>query len=199
MSNDFTKRKNIRNNIRKLRNGLSFNEQKIASLNLYKRILNYNIINNVKYVAIFFSFDGEINTFPLITQMLNKNINVYLPVIDPYHLRNLLFIKYNHTTQLVLNKFNIFEPKIIYRDIIDINQLDIIFVPLVAFNNLGYRLGMGGGFYDKILQNCKDTIVPIGLAYDFQFISFFPVYSWDILLPIIFTPTKIWNNDYLIK
>ncbi|HXK00385.1 MAG TPA: 5-formyltetrahydrofolate cyclo-ligase [Buchnera sp. (in: enterobacteria)] len=190
-------RNNIRLCMRRLRNTLTHYEQKKAALEISEKIFKYDFINKVNNVGLFLSFDGEIDTQPLILKLWNKNINIYMPVLDLLDTKNLLFMQYTATTQLKLNKLNIFEPINIIENSISIDQLDVIFIPLVAFNKKGYRLGMGGGFYDRILKNWKENhFLPIGLAHNFQFISFFPIFSWDIPLPFIVTPKKIWNSHF---
>ena len=72
-------------------------------------------------------------------------------------------------------------------------QLDIIFTPLVAFDDSGNRLGMGGGFYDRTLAGLANKInntAIIGLAYDQQQVDQLPLEAWDIPLPRIITETK---------
>lgn len=197
MLQNILKRKYIRLCMRRLRNKLTHCEQKKAALEISKQILKYKIINTANNIGIFLSFDGEIDTKPLILRLWDKNINVYVPVLDLLNNKNLLFVQYNDTTPLQLNRLNIFEPINIIKNIISIDELDVIFVPLVAFDQKGYRLGMGGGFYDRILKNWKkNNFFPIGLAHNFQFISFFPIFSWDIPLPFIFTPERIWTSFF---
>lgn len=187
-------RQNIRLYIRNIRNKLIYYEKEKASLEIALHIFQYEMMNKVKNVALFLSFDGEIGTESLIKKLWEKNINVYLPVLDKFNVRNLLFVKYNENTSLKLNKLNFFEPINIIDNTILLNKLDVVFVPLVAFNKKGYRLGMGGGFYDFILKDWqKNNFLPIGLAYNFQFVSYFPVFSWDIPLPVIITPTMVWK------
>jgi 5-formyltetrahydrofolate cyclo-ligase len=183
--------------MRRLRNTLTHYEQKKASLEISEKIFNYGIMNKVNHVGLFLSFDGEIDTTPLIFKLWDKKINVYMPVLDLLNTKNLLFMKYHSATKLKLNRLNIFEPINIVKDTISIDKLDVIFVPLVAFNGKGYRLGMGGGFYDRILKNWrKNCFLPIGLAHNCQFMSFFPIFSWDVPLPLICTPKKIWKNCF---
>ncbi len=75
------------------------------------------------------------------------------------------------------------------------SQLDIIFTPLVAFDATGQRLGMGGGFYDRTLQDWEIAYAqqrgpyPIGLAHDCQRVDVLPVQDWDVPLPEIITPS----------
>lgn len=187
-------RQNIRLYIRNIRNKLIYYEKEKASIEIAQHIFQYKMMNKVKDVALFLSFDGEISTESLIIKLWEKNINVYLPALDKYNVKNLLFVKYNENTSLQLNKLNFFEPINIIDSTILPNKLDLIFVPLVAFNKKGYRLGMGGGFYDFVLKDWKkNNFLPIGLAYNFQFVSYFPVFSWDISLPVIITPTILWK------
>ena len=64
-----------------------------------------------------------------------------------------------------------------------LNELDIIFTPLVAFDRQGNRLGMGGGFYDRTLQQWQQkSFIPVGLAHQCQQVEKLPVETWDIPL-----------------
>ncbi len=64
-------------------------------------------------------------------------------------------------------------------------------MPLVALDKKGNRLGMGGGFYDKSLANCKNKPVKIGWAYDFQLVEKLNVNAWDIGLDIAVLPSGL--------
>lgn len=66
--------------------------------------------------------------------------------------------------------------------------------PLVAFDEYGQRLGMGGGFYDRTLQNWQHyKMQPVGYAHDCQLVEKLPVEEWDIPLPAVVTPSKVWE------
>ena len=57
---------------------------------------------------------------------------------------------------MLKNKFGIWEPKLNVQNVLPLDELDILFTPLVAFDKQGNRLGMGGGFYDRTLQNWQN-------------------------------------------
>lgn len=59
------------------------------------------------------------------------------------------------------NKFGILEPKLNVRNVLPVSHLDLIFTPLVAFDKDGNRLGMGGGFYDRTLQNWQKNLLSL--------------------------------------
>ncbi|CRK85766.1 Uncharacterized protein YgfA [Candidatus Providencia siddallii] len=186
-------KKIIRKFFRSLRRQLSVNEKKYSAQMIVNRILsNKNIINSIN-IGLFLSFDGEINTVPLINALWKLNKNIFLPCIHPFIPQNLIFLYYDSKTILIKNNYCINEPKFNIYKIFSIENLDVIIVPLVAFDNQRNRLGMGGGFYDKILENWEQKkFYPIGIAYDCQKIEDLCIDNWDVQLPEIITPQKIW-------
>ncbi|OCG15944.1 5-formyltetrahydrofolate cyclo-ligase [Gilliamella sp. App6-5] len=177
---------NIRQIIRQKRRQLSPDEREIAQQAIYQKIVCHQGINAAKNIAIFLSFDGEVETQPIINYLWQKNKSVYLPIIHPFSSKHLLFLKYTSQTQLIKNKFGILEPELNILNVLPSHQLDIIFTPLVAFDQRGYRMGMGGGFYDRLLANYQtQQILPIGLAFACQKVRHIDNQPWDIQLPEI--------------
>ncbi|MCO6547461.1 MAG: 5-formyltetrahydrofolate cyclo-ligase [Gilliamella sp.] len=177
---------NIRQIIRQKRRQLSLDEREMAQHAIYQKIACHQAINAAKNIAIFLSFDGEVETQPIINYLWQQNKSVYLPVIHPFATKNLLFLKYTSQTQLIKNNFGILEPKLNVLKVLPYHQLDIVFTPLVAFDQRGYRMGMGGGFYDRLLANYQtQQILPIGLAFACQKVQHIENKPWDIRLPEI--------------
>lgn len=193
----FQQRDEIRKAIRQKRRLLTLDEQQQAAKQLCEQVLSHPKIKQAQTIALFLSFDGEIDTSPLISQLWALNKQICLPVLHPFHRHHLLFLRYDPTTQLVKNRFNIFEPPLNVNNIIPISDIDIIFTPLVAFDEFGQRLGMGGGFYDRTLENWQQkSFYPMGLAHTCQQVKPLPSADWDIPLPVIITPNRTWifNN-----
>jgi 5-formyltetrahydrofolate cyclo-ligase len=196
-------RNNIRQEIRGKRSELSDLSQQEQAVLLRENLIEQTEVIHAKKIAIYLANDGELNTQPFINWCWQNEISVYLPVIHPFSKGHLLFLKYTNTSTLILNKYGISEPKLDVRNIITVDKLDIIFTPLVAFDQRGNRLGMGGGFYDRTLstwyiqyqQNKQTKPVPIGLAHDCQKVKKIPIQTWDIPLPKIITPTISYNFD----
>lgn len=187
-------RQHIRKLIRKTRQQLSPDEQQIAAQSVMRNALEHPAIVQAQRIALFLSFDGEIDTHPLIDSLLQQGKEVYLPILHPFNRHNLLFLRYTSETKLVKNRFKIDEPPLDVTTVLPLNQLDIMMVPLVAFDDQGQRLGMGGGFYDRTLANWQQKgFYPIGLAHDCQQVQSLPTAHWDIPLPEIITPKKIWH------
>lgn len=186
-------RQNIRQQIRQHRRALTPEQQHNFAQQTAERIAVHPRILAAQSVAVFLSFDGELDTRPLIERLWQSGKRVYLPVLHPFSPGNLLFLRYTPETPLANNRFNIREPQLDVRHVLPLNSLDVVLTPLVAFDSTGQRLGMGGGFYDRTLQNWQQTgPYPIGLAHDCQQVEQIPVEHWDIPLPEIVTPSQNW-------
>ncbi|MDA9556311.1 5-formyltetrahydrofolate cyclo-ligase [Vibrio sp.] len=196
-------RHDIRQMIRVRRKALSSSTQSQAALSLKeafpsisKQIKKIKHDLNIAHVALYLSNAGEIETFPFIQHLWKQGVKTYLPVLHPFSKGQLLFLHYHSKTQLVPNKYGILEPKLDVRDVIPTQKLDIIFTPLVAFDETGNRLGMGGGYYDRTLERWHRyniPPVPVGLAHNEQYYQALPTETWDVPLPIIFTPDRLWS------
>lgn len=157
-------------------------------------MLAYPPVVKASTVAVFLSFDGELDTRPLIHALWQAGKSVYLPVLHPFSKGSLLFLSYDRDSHLVMNRLKIFEPKLDVRNVLPLDGLDVLITPLVAFDEQGQRLGMGGGFYDRTLQNWRQHgLWPVGLAHDCQRVPTLPAEEWDIPLPAVVTPSKIWE------
>jgi len=187
-------RSQLRSIIRQRRNSLSVAEQGQAGMSLTESLARHEKIQQASRIAIYLSNDGELSTKNFIDWCWQQNKEVYLPVIHPFSPGNLLFLHYQTTTKLVSNAYGISEPKLDVTKVCPLGELDVICTPLVAFDNTGARLGMGGGFYDRSLAHWQQTrLYPLGLAHDCQLVESVPVESWDIPLPEIITPSKSYS------
>ncbi|WP_312118447.1 5-formyltetrahydrofolate cyclo-ligase [Pantoea vagans] len=187
-------RQEIRQQVRHLRRAMTDEQQAQAAEQLAELALNYAPLSAARNLALFLSVDGELNTRPLIARLWHLKKAVYLPVLHPFSPGNLLFLRYSPDTPLIPNKLRIPEPPLDIRQLITLDQLDLMLVPLVAFDQHGQRLGMGGGFYDRTLQNWRQHgFLPVGLAHDCQQVDSLPVAEWDVPLPAVMTPSKLWQ------
>lgn len=189
-------RQSLRNYTRLQRRALTSQEQMAAAMCVVNHVMKNERIQAASTLSLFLPFDGELNTYPLINALWHAGKQVYLPVLHPFTPGHLLFLHYTAETPLVVNRMQLYEPKLDITTLLPLVKLDILFTPLVAFDENGQRLGMGGGFYDRTLQHWhpQSGFYPIGLAHDCQRITEpLPVEEWDIALPEIITPSKHWR------
>ncbi|EKM7174771.1 5-formyltetrahydrofolate cyclo-ligase [Cronobacter sakazakii] len=187
-------RQHIRKEIRQKRRALTAHQQAHFAEQAAARMLGFAPVVEAKSVAVFLSFDGELDTRPLIEGLWRAGKQVYLPVLHPFSPGNLLFLRYLPDSLLATNRLKILEPALDVRHVLPLDRLDVLITPLVVFDRTGQRLGMGGGFYDRTLQNWRaHGFLPVGYAHDCQQVESLPVQEWDIPLPVVVTPTKIWR------
>jgi 5-formyltetrahydrofolate cyclo-ligase len=187
-------RQAIRKQIRQRRREITSAQQRQFAEQAALRMMAWPPVVMAYSVALFLSFDGELDTQPLIEQLWRSGKRVYLPVLHPFSPGNLLFLHYHPRSELVTNRLKIQEPKLDVRDVLPLSQLDVLITPLVAFDEQGQRLGMGGGFYDRTLQNWRAYgVQPVGYAHDCQRVETLPVEEWDIPLPAVITPSTVWE------
>ena len=178
-----TLRNQLRQQIRKVRANLTALQQQQAEDSISQQALALIEERNAQHIALYISFDGEISTEKLIKILWMQGKQVYLPVLHPFNPNHLLFLRYLPETPMLKNKFGILEPKLNVQNVLPLKELDILFTPLVAFDKQGNRLGMGGGFYDRTLQNWRNSsFIPVGLAHQCQQVEQLPTEVWDVPL-----------------
>lgn len=187
-------RATIRRTMRAARNKLSNTQQHKLALSAGQLLTTEIAKLNIKHVALYLAYDGELNTAPAITSLWQQKIHVYLPIVHPFTQGQLIFQQYLPDTVMRSNKYGIFEPKLNVNHICPLSQLQLIVTPLVAFDKKGNRLGMGGGFYDRTLTQTYSPTA-IGYAYDCQQVERLPTASWDMPCQTIITPSEIYQFD----
>jgi len=193
-------RQALRKQMREARKSLSHTEQHQAGQSLLEQLKPQRYFQQAQRIAIYLSADGEINTSELIHWCWLHNKDVYLPVLDPDKHNSLLFVHYTSKTRMTHNKYQIEEPATPYQDLLPADQLDLVLLPLVSFDETGNRMGMGGGYYDRTFsfkqnrgRNSKPLLV--GLAHEVQKVESLPVESWDIPLAGIATNDKVYSAE----
>ncbi|WP_442957464.1 5-formyltetrahydrofolate cyclo-ligase [Photobacterium sp. S4TG1] len=197
ISNSQSLRQQLRQHIRHARRQLSSQQQQHAAQQLSQRLQALPLIQQSQHIALYLATDGEIDPQPFIDWLWQQGKSVYLPVLHPFSKGHLLFLHYDATTPMTTNRYHIREPKLDLRQVKPIAELDIICTPLVAFDNSGQRLGMGGGYYDRTLSQWhqrRQGPFPIGIGHDCQYIPQLPNEEWDVPLPLIITPHHQFNE-----
>lgn len=188
-----TTRKNLRRKMRSERRKLTTPEQNQAATQLLRQLQNCIRYRRARSAAFYLASDGEIDPRPLISHALAAGKRCYLPVLKPLSQKKLHFVRYLPGATLRKNRYGIEEPLMQTQGIAQLRTLDVIFMPLVAFDRQGHRLGMGGGYYDRTLGSIDGRSKPllIGLAHSFQEVEQLPGAPWDIPLDYIATENEL--------
>ena len=161
----------VKNKIRKslFEQGQSIsNESKNKlGLQIQKHALEIIDTRDIDNIALYFPFRNEVNTNILVKAFTNLHKNIYMPkVLDE---TNMAFNLLCNKSKFSINKFGIKE--LDNTDYIDINNIDLMFIPMVGVDPNGCRLGYGSGYYDKIVSSFDErSIKPllVGLAFEYQ-------------------------------
>ena len=210
-NNISTQRDQIRKTVRSTRKALTAQQQALASSQLLTHLKKHPKIHQAQHLSVTLAYDGEIDLNPFIEWCWEQNKQLYLPVVHPNKIGQIVFLAYQSTTKMTINRYGIEEPLIVNREALTENKslfeqaetcstenLDVILTPLVAFDQKGNRIGMGGGYYDRLLAPWfidKQGPYPIGLAHDCQYVNQLPIQDWDVPLPEIITPSEHFYFD----
>lgn len=178
----------LRNDMRQRRRALSKNQQHHAAHNLCRNLRRHPALWRARHIACYLPFDGEIDTSPVITELLRRKKKVYLPTLDGKCLR---FARYRHNSTMRRNRFNISEPRA-HGEQLKPWALQLMMLPLVAFDTRGRRLGMGAGFYDRTLAFTRylpkqRKPLLMGIAHQLQQTRALEKEDWDIDLDWVVT------------
>lgn len=176
----------LRKQMRDQRRRLGPYAQKQAAKKLLSVVARLPVFQKASRVGIYLAQRGEIDPAPIKLLAEQAGKTCYLPVLHPLKTNRLHFISHREGEALQFNRFGIGEPMLKAHRITPIWSLQIIFVPLLAFDHSGNRLGMGGGFYDRSLAAVKarknSGPALIGLAHSFQEVDYLKASPWDIPL-----------------
>lgn len=191
-------RNNARNEIRQKRKALHEDEVAKCSELVRRVVLEHEFLKQNRCIASYHSFSGEIDTVEINKALRLAGHHMALPVIHPEEKGLMDFYSYEKPEDLILNRFKIPEPVVSAKNLVQPHNLEVVIVPLVGFNEKGERLGMGGGYYDRMLKKISCECLTLGLAYDFQLIPEIKSQPWDMPLDEVITPTKhyIFNKKY---
>jgi len=182
----------IRKTMKVARKQLPQATQESAAQKIFKHFISQNLLENNINIGSYHSVNGEVltNAFENCIHSLEKKI--YLPVLSKTQNGHLNFVLKTPYTKMQFNTYNIPEP--IGTEVISATSLDIVLVPLVAFDKNCNRLGLGKGYYDKTFAFKQTTQKPmlIGLAYDMQKVDHFNINIWDIPMDMVITETSIY-------
>lgn len=184
-----------RQQLRAERRALSTAEQQLAGNKLTSNLCRESLFIDAEHIALYLANDGEIDPAALLNSALKSGKKCFLPALHPTEPSTLCFVGYDVDSSMMPNKFGILEPVFDIGRVAPASTLDVILMPLVGFDRLGNRIGMGGGYYDRTLAFMREQHSGnpklIGLAHSCQEVELICQQSWDIPLHLIATDREI--------
>ena len=155
------------------------------------KLLNLDCIKNAKNIMLYLDFNNEVKTDQLITKLISLRKTVAAPVTLKNERKLIPFKITNLKDGINIGAYGIREPKKDPYNELNVEDIDILIVPAVAYDKDCYRLGYGGGFYDRFLENLRKDAVTIGIAFDLQIFDEVPKEAHDAQLDYIVTESRI--------
>jgi 5-formyltetrahydrofolate cyclo-ligase len=180
----------LRKEMLKLRKNMYTQNVSSFSNKIISSIMELPEFINSKNIMLYLSFNKEVNTYPLARWCLDNGKTVIAPYciqtkreIVPYKITNLL-------GDLTKSTFGVMEPKQDILEKVNIEDIDLIIVPGVVFDENCNRIGFGAGYYDRFLTKRSKNTTVIGIAYDYQIIDKVPTGEYDVPLDYIITQER---------
>jgi 5-formyltetrahydrofolate cyclo-ligase len=182
-----------RQKLRQLRLELAEDFRKQAALKVTQQVCELAIFQNSQHIAAYMPMNGELDPGHILTNAWKAGKSCYLPVV--LNNKNLAFVKYAANGELIASSFGILEPKAGNNcTIIKPQELDLVIVPLVGFDQNCYRLGAGGGCYDRTFAAKKPRPFLLGIGYEMQKVAKLPREPWDVQLAMVITETNSYGT-----
>lgn len=168
------------------RRALSPFHRRAYSARIQRRVLSHPAWNRARTLGAYLSLPDEVVTHRLVKQALSLGKQLAAPVVN--QAKNIMhFQRIDHQTPLQPGALGILEP----RDsrTVSAEDLDLLLIPGVGFDESGFRLGFGKGYFDRFLQGCR--AFRMGLAYEAQLTPALPASPWDVPMDCIITEKRI--------
>ncbi len=137
---------------------------------------------------------NEVNTWPIIMQLRTEHpeTRVVVPVADVLQ-NNLSHHVLTGEAVLVENSWGIPEPR--HAPIVQAHEVDLVLLPLLAFDLSCHRVGYGKGYYDRFLAECRPDVLKIGLSLEPPVETIDDTDYFDVQLDYVIMPSKVWAKD----
>lgn len=186
----------LRRQLRAARNAIHPRQRHIASRNATRLALRAGLLLRARRIGFYLPHNAEFDVTPLLNLALLMNRACYLPMIPRRQAQPMRFGLVHERHAMLANRYGIDEPQ--DRRPLRAQQLDLLLVPLVGFDDAGYRLGMGGGYYDATLaylgrrRHWKKPLL-VGIGYECQRTQALPHEPWDRPLDAILTEQRYYR------
>nr|WP_300003860.1 5-formyltetrahydrofolate cyclo-ligase [Tissierella sp.] len=186
-------KKLIREEILAKRKKLGKETRDIASKEILEKILASSYYKKAKTIMTFVSFSDEVNTHEFMKRAIEDGKKIVVPITIPEN-HQLKPSRLKSFKELEPGFYNILTPKEEFIRFVDPHEIDLVITPGVAFRRDGYRIGYGGGYYDRFLSKIPSTPT-IAIAFHMQLVDDLPTDQYDIPVDYIYTEKEIIDTN----
>ena len=182
----------LRRQLRERRKSLDVSARRAASSAVVRLALRHRLLAKGRRIGIYMPATSEIDVLHLRDRALAMQARCFLPIVPGQGRKRMWFSQLGERSAWVLNRYGIPEYQHPLAKRVRAWSLDLLFMPLLGFDSRGFRLGMGGGYYDASLAYLKRfrrwrRPRVIGVAFSVQEVEWVPNDPWDIPLDAVLT------------
>jgi 5-formyltetrahydrofolate cyclo-ligase len=185
-----SEKRKIRHEFLSLRNRMDVASAAICSTGIFAGIKKLSAYEKAKTMMFYLSCGSEVVTDFMINFAFYSGKSVVVPAIKNSGDGKMYAVKISRLEDACSSVYGIRQPEINSDNIVKKNNIDLVFVPGLAFDIKGYRIGYGKGYYDRWLKGMPFEKT-VGLAYDFQLTNQLPIGKYDLQVSIIVTEKRV--------
>lgn len=178
----------LRRELKNKRNSLSKNEVLEKSKQIKKILFALNEFIQASVILFYISYDNEVFTHDMIKECLTKKVVIVPKSVK--EIRSLILSKLENWDDLELGAYSILEPREDKIIEVLIDDIDLIIIPGLGFDEKGRRIGHGMGYYDKLIKKSTKAL-HIGLAFECQIVEQIPTSKHDVPVDKIITEKRV--------
>lgn len=178
-------KKQLRSQFKQIRDGIALNEKKAADRKIASVLLNSDAYKNSRTILSYVSMGSEADTYAIIAQALKDGKQVAVPKCDDND-GKMTFYVISSLDMLEKGFFSVMEPKPDICSVLTDFGNSLCIVPGLAFDEYGYRIGYGKGYYDRFLSKHTE-IFKIGIEYSFCIVSKLVSDAYDVAADMVIT------------
>ena len=187
-------RHELRRRAREARRVLSEDQRAVAAEALCRQLYTLPTFVQARRIGCYAAVASEMSLAPTLDEAFSRGQSVYLPHVE-HTSPDMRFAHWcGQSRRLMANRFGIPEPLVDVTELVPANTLDVILLPLLAFDVHGGRLGSGAGYYDRALAFRRQQPTPpwlIGIGFACQEVEQIPMAEWDVPLDLVVTEREV--------
>ncbi len=187
----YERKRKLREQMLALRNSKPVSELDYLSSEICARLLRLQEVVESRTISTYMNTGSEVRTRELVEWALSSSKMVIVPITDKLNKRLIFSELMDPEVELEKGNYGTLEPKMEFRRSVPLEKADVVLVPGVAWDRLGYRIGYGAGYYDRSINSSKKRLTTIGLAYEFQVVPRIPTTRYDRHVDKLVTEERI--------
>ncbi|MFA5524416.1 MAG: 5-formyltetrahydrofolate cyclo-ligase [Tissierellales bacterium] len=184
-------KRTLRSEILNRRKVLSKKQVITKSSAISSQLFSTEQYKNSKYIMCYIDFRNEVRTEGIIKTALKEDKNIIIPISVVETKQLILSQLLDYDKELESGTYGILEPKKEFIRVVNPELVDLVIMPGVAFDRRGYRIGYGGGYYDRFLTRINDSVPKIALAFELQMVPYVRKGRYDLPVDYIITESEV--------